>query len=79
MPNKIECTLTDEQLGLLCEILAERHYNLCMKTLNLKSSPLKYEEEVHPLGSKILTCARFDAHRQFAICSSLIAKIESKL
>lgn len=79
MPHKIECILTDEQLGLLCEVLAERHYTLYMKTLNLKSSSLKYEEEVHLLGSKILTWAETDAHKQLDICSSLIAEIESKL
>lgn len=77
--HKIECTLTDEQLGLLCEVLAERHHKLHLRTLDMKSSSLKYEEEVNPRSSKILICADIDANRQLDICSSLIAEIESKL
>lgn len=80
MPHKIECTLTDEQLGLLCEVLAERHHKLYLRTLDVKSCMLKYEEETNAtFGSKILTCADVDANRDFAICTALIAELESKL
>ena len=79
MPHKIECTLNDEQLGLLCEVLSERHHKLYLRTLDMKSSSLKYEEEINPRGSKIINCADIDANRQLDVCSSLIAEIESKL
>ena len=77
--HKIECALTDEQLGLLCEVLSERHHKLYLRTLDMKSSSLKYEEEINRVGSKIITVAEFDAVKQLALCSSLIAEIESKL
>lgn len=79
MPHKIECTLTDEQLGLLCEVLAERHHKLYLRTLDVKSCMLKYKEDINPHGSWMFNLAEGDAHMQLNICSSLISELESKL
>lgn len=79
MSHKITCTLTDEQLGLLCEVLSVKQHELYLRTLDGKSTMLNYQEEMNPRGSKILIAADVDANREFDICTSLIAAIESGL
>ena len=79
MPHKINCELTDEQLGLLCEVLSVKQHELYLRTLDSKSIMLNYQEEMNPRGSKILIAAAVNENREFDICTSLIAAIESSL
>lgn len=79
MPHKINCELTDEQLGLLCEVLAERYHKCYLRTLENKSCMLRFEEEEDPRGSTILYHTDLRAHQEFAICADLIKQIESGL
>ena len=80
MPHKINCELTDEQLGLLCEVLSERYHKCYLRTLDNKSCMLRFEEEVNPKGSKAISLMDFDrVHREFNTITDLIKAIESSL
>ncbi len=79
MPHKIHCELTDEQLGLLCEVLSERYHKCYLRTLDNKSCLLKFEEEVNPHGSKALSLNDFRVHRELNTITDLIKAIESNL